>query len=419
MNFTHEELVNWNEKIEVKAKEFGLDCYFQEFELISFEDMLAYESYVGMPSHYPHWSFGKSYEKLKTLYSYNLTGLPYEMVINSDPCLAYLMKDNSLLVQILTMAHVYAHNDFFKNNRLFKECTRANLSVGMFKNHGSRIRSYIQDPSIGYTEVEKILDAAHAIKFQCSGFDYGEDMASENLLLYIMENGNLEEWQKDILMIVAEQSRYFSPQVETKIMNEGWASWWHYQILQSLELPQNLQIEFLKTHNSVVAPATGGLNPYYIGFKIWELLSERHKDNPEELFRIRETERDTSFIRNYLTFDLCRELHLFEFQEEDHYYVVSEVSNEDGWRKIRNQLALMVGYGSTPSILVEEILPSDRSLVLQHVYDERELHLTYAAETLKHIQHLWGGKVILKTMLNSIPRQITCNEHQKISVENK
>ena len=158
MNFTLEEITSWNKKIEVKAKEFGLDYYFQEFEIISFEDMLSYEAYLGMPSHYPHWSFGKSYEKLKTLYTYNLTGLPYEMVINSDPCLAYLMKDNSLLVQILTMAHVYGHNDFFKKNRLFKKYTRPNLSIEMFRNHASRIRSYIQDPSIGYTQVEKILD---------------------------------------------------------------------------------------------------------------------------------------------------------------------------------------------------------------------------------------------------------------------
>ena len=419
MNFTLEELISWNEKIEIKGKEFGLDYYPQEFEIISFEDMLSYEAYVGMPSHYPHWSFGKSYDKLKTLYTYNLTGLPYEMVINSDPCLAYLMKDNSLLIQILTMSHVYAHNDFFKNNRLFKKYTRASLSVEMFKNQANRIRRYIQDPSIGYEKVERILDAAHAIKFQCGTFDYGDNMAEENPLLFIMENGNLDEWQKDIMMIVAEQSRYFTPQIETKIMNEGWASWWHYQILQSLDLPPNLQIEFLKIHNSVIAPTQGGLNPYYIGFKIWESLSKKHADDPGQLFRIREVERDASFIRNYLTFDLCRELNLFEFKEEERYYVVSEVSNEVGWKKVRNQLALLIGYGGMPSIVVEEMQRNDHTLILNHVYDERELHLTYAAETLKHIQTLWGGKVILKTMLNNIPRHIVCNEHKKISVENE
>jgi len=419
MNFTLEELISWNKKIETKVKEFGLDYYFQEFEIISFEDMLSYEAYLGMPSHYPHWSFGKSYEKLKTLYTYNLTGLPYEMVINSNPCLAYLMKDNSLLVQILTMAHVYAHNDFFKNNRLFKEYTRADLSIEMFKNHGSRIRSYIQDPSIGYTQVEKILDAAHAIKLQCGVFDDTNHPPDENLLLFMMENGNLEEWQKDIMMIVAEESRYFTPQIETKIMNEGWASWWHYSILKSLDLPLDLQIEFLKTHNLVIAPTKGSLNPYYIGFKIWELLAKKYENDPKELFRIREVERDASFIRNYLTFDLCKELNLFEFQEEERYYVVSEVSNEDGWKMIRNQLALIVGYGNIPSIIVENMDRSDHTLILKHIYDDRELHLNYTAETLKYIQTLWGGKVILKTIFNDIARRIICNEHKKISVENE
>ncbi|HHX59722.1 MAG TPA: SpoVR family protein [Epulopiscium sp.] len=416
MNFKFEELIKWNEKIEIKARGFGLDYYFQEFEVISFEDMLCYETYVGMPCHYPHWSFGKSYEKLKTLYSYDLTGLPYEMVINSDPCIAYLMKDNSLLVQILTMAHVYGHNDFFKNNRLFKKYTRANLSIEMFKNHATRIRSYIQDPSIGYAQVEKVLDAAHAIKLQWGECEQ-EDISNENLLLFIMENGNLEDWQRDIVMIVAEQSKYFAPQIETKIMNEGWASWWHYQILQSLDLPANLQIEFLKTHNSVIAPSKGAINPYYIGFKIWESLSIKYKENPDKLLQIREVERDASFIRNYLTFDLCKELNLFEFQEEDRYYVVSEVSNQDGWRRVRNQLALMVGYGSVPNIVVEGMQQSDRTLTLKHYYDERELHLNYASETLKHIQSLWGGKVILKTVLNNIERCITCNEQGKVSVE--
>ena len=127
--------------------------------------MLGYEAYVGMPSRYPHWSFGKSYEKSKTLYSFNLTGLPYEMVINSDPCLAYLMRENTLLLQILTMAHVYGHNDFFKNNRLFKEGTNAKYALEMFKVDADIIREYINSPGIGYEKVERILDAAHAVRY--------------------------------------------------------------------------------------------------------------------------------------------------------------------------------------------------------------------------------------------------------------
>jgi stage V sporulation protein R len=145
VDYNINDLEKWNEQIEVTAKNLGLDFYNQEFEIIGYEDMLAYEAYVGMPSRYPHWSFGKSYERNRTLYKYNLTGLPYEMVINSDPCLAYLMKENTLLLQILTIAHVYGHNDFFKNNRLFKEGTQADYTFEMFKSHADRIRSYIND----------------------------------------------------------------------------------------------------------------------------------------------------------------------------------------------------------------------------------------------------------------------------------
>lgn len=140
--YTIEQLEIWNNRIEDLVIKNGLDCFPQEFELCSYEDMLCYEAYVGMPSHYPHWSFGKSYERHKSLYQYNLTGLPYELVINSNPCIAYLMKDNTLLLQILTMAHVYGHNDFFKNNRLFVMATNSSATIEMFKKN-------LRSPSLG------------------------------------------------------------------------------------------------------------------------------------------------------------------------------------------------------------------------------------------------------------------------------
>lgn len=425
MNYTLNELMAYNEKIEKIAKKIGLDYYEQEFEIISFEDMLCYEAYVGMPSHYPHWSFGKNYERTKTLYQYNLTGLPYEMVINSDPCIAYLMKDNTLLLQVLTIAHVYGHNDFFKNNRLFKEYTRAEYTVEMFKNHALRIRNYIQDPSIGYEEVERILDAAHAIKYHCGAFNkltaHPEDKITypyENLLEYLCLYGNLEEWQKDVLTIVMEENRYFVPQIETKIMNEGWASFWHYTILNQLGLDAAMQIEFLKVHNGVISPTKGSLNPYYIGFKIWEDLYHKHNGDFKVLSQIREVERDASFIRNYLTYEICRETNLFEFEDEERYYVISEVSNEKGWRQVRNTLANNVGLGSIPVIHVEDVNRNENTLILSHAFDERELNLTYAAETLKHVQTLWGGKVQLNTVLTNMPRKIICNESKKVLIEN-
>src|ERR1700752_5271302 len=165
-NYEVTDLVEWDSRVQDLAAGFGLNWYPQEFEICDHNGMLGYMAYSGMPSHYPHWSYGKSYEKLKTLYDYGVNGLPYEMVINSDPAIAYLMRDNTPLLQILTMAHVYGHNDFFKNNFTFKS-TRAEYTIGTFKSHAQRVRAYHEDPSIGMDRGEGILDAAHALSLQC------------------------------------------------------------------------------------------------------------------------------------------------------------------------------------------------------------------------------------------------------------
>ena len=199
MKYSIRDLEKWNEKIEAKVQEYGLDFYPQEFELIGFNEMIGYEAYVGMPSRYPHWSFGKAYEKNKTLYSLNLTGLPYEMVINSDPCLAYLMKDNTLLLQILTMAHVYGHNDFFKNNRLFKQATNAKYTLEMFNLDSKMIRSYIDDPSIGYAKVERILDAAHAIRYQVGRAIGVKELSDEEIKKNMLDEYESKKENRSIL----------------------------------------------------------------------------------------------------------------------------------------------------------------------------------------------------------------------------
>src|SRR6202795_4238822 len=165
-NYELNDLVEWDARIRDKVAEFGLDCFTQEFELCDHFGMLGYMAYSGMPSHYPHWSYGKSYEKLKTLYDHGVSGLPYEMVINSNPAIAYLMRDNTLMLQILTIAHVYGHNDFFKNNFTFRS-TRAEYTMSTFKAHADRVRRYVDMPSIGVDRVEGVLDAAHALSLQC------------------------------------------------------------------------------------------------------------------------------------------------------------------------------------------------------------------------------------------------------------
>ncbi|MGG7078295.1 SpoVR family protein [Clostridium sardiniense] len=435
MEYNLKDLEIWNERIEEKAKALGLNYYPQEFEVIGFNEMIGYEAYVGMPSKYPHWSYGKSYEKNKTLYSLNLTGLPYEMVINCNPCLAYLMKDNTLLLQILTMAHVYGHNDFFKNNRLFKEGTNADRALEMFKLDSEIIRGYINNPNIGYEKVEKILDAAHAIRYSIGRSigvkelndeeirerrieDYKNKIVNRDFLDrdeeieppevdkipleprddvvgFIIKYGKLEEWEKNILRIVKRETAYFIPQIETKTMNEGWACFCHYNILKSLGLSEDLYLEFLKRHNDVVSPIPGGLNPYYIGFKIFMDLDKRY--GREKIFEVRELERDASFIRRYLTKELCEELNLFQYGKRSFDFVVEEVSDDRGWESIRDNLSFSSGIGGIPHIRVIDLNKKDYTLTLEHVYDGRELELSYAKETLRYLGKLWGYKVRLNT----------------------
>jgi len=441
-HFSLQELQEWNEKIEALAEKNGLHPYPQEFEICDYEEMINYEAYMGMPARYPHWSFGKAYERKKTFYRYNLSGLPYEMVINANPCLAYLMKDNTLLLQILTMAHVYGHNDFFCNNRLFKEGTRAELVLEMFKSHARRIRSYISDPSIGYNKVERVLDAAHALRLQCDRLpgQKSEDEKSqkarllqqalppaaphpllekskpwqipdfnriplepeEDIILFLMRYAPLSEWEKDILQMVREESAYFLPQIETKIMNEGWASFWHYRILNQLDLPQPLYLEFIVRHNQVLRPHEGGINPYHLGFTIFTDLEKRHPQDPDFLFKVRQQERDTSFIRRYLTAELCEQLNLFAYHKKGpRDYVITDIADEEGWKQIRDTLAGQVGMGMIPNIKVMEVQKAERVLILEHEWEGKELQIKYAHETLHYIARLWGGKVRLRTKVRN------------------
>ena len=456
-HFDISDLEEWDRRIFEKVTAFGLDCYPQEFEICDHNQMLSNMAYSGVPSHYPHWSYGKSYEKQKTLYDYGVTGLPYEMVINSNPCLAYLMRDNSPLLQILTIAHVYAHNDFFKNNFTFRT-TRAEYTIDTFKAHGDRIRAYIEDPSISLDRVEAILDSAHTVSLQCrrnlairkrspeeerealidasrppidpfqsihrrSGSVQPDPnkvppVPDEDLLLFIRDhNPNLEGWEKDVLTIVHEEAQYFIPQIETKIMNEGWATYWHKQILDSLDLPQNLQLEFIVRHNQVVRPIGHVLNPYHVGLSLWQDILRRsnHSDSDkvvateaivqggkiDKLFEVREADRDSSFIRRHLTENLIGELSLFEYETRADQKVVRSIPSLEGWKRIKEALLKNVGMNSVPVIKVEDAdFGHAHTLYLVHDHDGRDLQLEYAEKTLGYISRLWQGEVVLETVLD-------------------
>ncbi|MDZ4785938.1 MAG: SpoVR family protein [bacterium] len=466
MTFSENDLQNWDEKIRELVDYYKLNCYPQEFEVCDHNEMIGYMAYSGMPSRYAHWSWGKSVEKQKTLYEYGVSGLPYEMVINSNPCLAYLMRDNSLLLQILTMAHVYGHNDFFANNFTFTSGTRADYTLEMFKNHGTRVGSYIEDPSIGIEEVEAVLDDAHALSYNCSRnlainklspdelraraweaasptrdpnweiHPKKEFVApelnrvplepDENILSFIAQyNPYLPEWKRDLLRIVEDEAKYFMPQIDTKIMNEGWASYWHFKILNALKLPQGLHLEFLVKHNQVIRPHPGGLNPYHLGFIIWHDIERRwnsgdtgreftrdaedslgdlsalnENDTPgrKKIFEVRESDRDASFLRRFLTPEIVRELHLFQHEKRGKERIVTKVADDESWTDIKDNLIKGVGTASIPIIKVEDAdFGKNRTLQLKHFHDGRDLQLEYAERTLRHVQKLWEKEVVLET----------------------
>jgi stage V sporulation protein R len=388
------------------------------------------------------------------------------MVINSNPSIAYLMRDNTLLLQVLTIAHVYGHNDFFKNNFTYKS-TRAELTIETFKAHAMRVRRYVEDPSIGYEKVERILDAAHALQWQCRRnlairkvgareqveraieasqprFDPFQKIHAresfkeaevhkvpiepdEDVLLFIRDhNPYLADWERDLLTIVDEESKYFLPMMETKIMNEGWASYWHHRILQSLEIEQGLHLEFIVRHNQVVRPIPGQVNPYHLGLRIWEDIYRRWneptkeeikrdgaptKSADEKMFEVREVERDASFIRRYLTEELMREMDMFEYEQRGDEYVISKVSDDEGWRTVKETLIKSVGASSIPVIKVEDAdFGQNRTLYLKHYHDGRDLQLEYGEKTMNYLQRLWGREVVLETTLDGKRSLLCCND---------
>ena len=354
------------------ATGFGLDFYPMRYEICPADIIYTFGAY-GMPTRFTHWSFGKQFHKMKLQYDLGLSQI-YELVINSNPCYAFLLDTNSLIQNKLIVAHVLAHCDFFKNNARFSN-TRWDMVESMTAT-AERIEGY--EMIHGKDEVEQFLDAVLAIQEHIDpsilrpkqseadleidieeeepvrktpyddlwGLDEKESKEKvtpsqkrrkvppkpeKDLLLFIEEHSReLEEWQRDILTMIREEMLYFWPQLETKIMNEGWASFWHQRILREMNLTSGESIEFAKLNGSVVQPSKTSINPYYLGLKIFEDI-ERRYNNPtvemkrfgvepntgrEKIFEVREIESDISFIRNYLTKELVQQEDLYLFEKK-------------------------------------------------------------------------------------------------------
>ncbi|MDL4840436.1 SpoVR family protein [Aquibacillus rhizosphaerae] len=439
------------EEITEIAEGFGLDFYPMRYEICPPEIIYTFGAY-GMPARFSHWSFGKQFHKMKLQYDLGLSKI-YELVINSNPCYAFLLNSNSLVQNKLIVAHVLAHCDFFKNNARFQNTQRD--MVDSMSATADRIAAY--EKLYGIKEVESFLDAILAIQEHIDptlsqpkldweseeDFEYepvkketpyddlwqiDDDKSMINptpkkrkkrippkpekdLLLFIEEHSrSLEDWQRDILTMMRAEMLYFWPQLETKIMNEGWASYWHQRILREMDLTTDEAIEFASLNAGVVQPSKTQINPYYLGVKMFEDIEDRF-DNPteemkkwgatpgkgrEKMFEVREIESDISFLRNYLTKDFVDREDLYLFQKQGNEYKVTDKN----WENVRDQLIMMRLNGGFPYITVQNgDYYQNGELYLKHHYEGVELDLTYLEKTLPYIHQLWGRTVHMETII--------------------
>ena len=470
------ELINeYHGVIKATAARFGLDTYPNQLEIITAEQMLDAYASVGMPVNYRHWSYGKEFIANEKRYRRGEMGLAYEIVINSNPCISYLMEENTMAMQALVIAHAaYGHNSFFKGNYLFRMWTDASSIIDYLV----YAKNYIAmcEEKHGLATVEDFLDSCHALSNH--GVDryrrparkslaqeladrqdreaYAQQQVNdlwrtlprrsdkaepggeakrfpeepqENLLYFIEKNAPLlEPWQREIVRIVRKVAQYFYPQRQTQVMNEGWATFWHYKLLNTMYddgyLTDGVMIEWLKSHTNVVyQPPVGhraysGINPYALGFAMYndiQRICEKPTDEDREWFpdiagkpwlpTLHEAMRnykDESFIGQYLSPRLMRELRLFAIRDDEKAaeYEVAAIHDERGYRQVREMLSHQYDLGSRePNIQVWNVnLRGDRSLTLRHFqHNDRPLH-DGAAEVLKHVARLWGFGVQLESV---------------------
>jgi len=467
-------LERYNAELGRIAADYGLDTYRNQIEIITAEQMMDAYSSVGMPLGYKHWSYGKHFVQTEQTYRRGQMGLAYEIVINSDPCIGYLMEENTMTMQALVIAHAcYGHNSFFKGNYLFRAWTSADAIIDYLL----FARNYMAEceERYGEEEVELFLDSCHAL------MNYGVDRykrpsplsldeerrrqkdresylqsqindlwrtvpvreaaanaevtprfpaePQENMLYFIEKNAPLlEPWQREIVRIVRKIAQYFYPQRQTQVMNEGWATFWHYTLLNTLYdqgyVSDGFMIEWLQSHTNVVyqpsfdSPAYAGINPYGLGFAMMRDI-RRICEHPTEEdrywfpdiaggdwlkvldFAMRNF-KDESFIAQFLSPQVMRDSKLFAVVDDDYAadLEISAIHDEKGYRSLRQALADQYNLGSRePNIQVYSVNQrGDRSLTLRHTRYNRKPLGDSANEVLKHLHRLWGFPVRLETV---------------------
>ena len=474
-DWTFELIETYRAEIDRAAKDHGLDVYPTQLEIISAEQMMDAYASVGMPMIYRHWSYGKQFITTEKNYRRGHMGLAYELVINSDPCIAYLMEENSMAMQALVIAHAaYGHNSFFKGNYLFRMWTDASSIVDYLV----YARHYVAEceEHHGLDAVEELLDSCHAL------MNYGVDRyrrpqkrsllqesaqraererrlqqqvndlwrtlprhsepatdagaahrfppePQENLLYFIEKNAPLlEPWQREVVRIVRTIAQYFYPQRQTQVMNEGWATFWHYTLLNTLYdrglLADGMMIEWLSSHTSVIfQPPIGhraysGLNPYALGFAMYTDLRRICEKPTEEdrrwfpdvagsdwhktLDYAMRNFKDESFVGQFLSPKTMRDFRLFSIRDHENEpeLEVAAIHDDSGYQALRESLSRQYDINCRePDIQVWSVdLRGDRSLLLRHTQRNNRPLNDDAPEVLKHVARLWGFDVRLESV---------------------
>lgn len=480
-----DEISFFAQELEKAAKDAGLEPCTTVFELVDYKQLNEIAAYMGFPTRYPHWRFGMEYERLAKSYTYGLA-IIYEMVINNDPCYAYLLRANDLVFQKTVIAHVYAHCDFFRKNYWFSKTNSKMLN--QMANHGTIVRSLINE--IGHDKVEAFLDCCLSLEnlidiyapfqtkvkkkkddeeFSVTDDELKLDAKSymdtyvnpkeyisrkrklleekhskdplldsktdeRDVLNYLLCHAPLKDWEWQLLDIIRAEAYYFAPQAQTKILNEGWATYWHSKMMTKLyPLSAAEIIDYCDHYAGVVASVPGQLNPYKLGVELLRHCEQRWDEgkfgleylnctDPKDrknwnkktnqgkakLFEIRKIHNDVTFIDEYLDEDFCHEhkMLVYDFDRNRGKYVISSREFADIKRKLLDQLTNV----GNPIISVKDgNFHNRRELLLVHKHSGQDLKQSTALDTLKNLYRLWKRPVHLETKIEGVAKRISCS----------
>ncbi|MES2504612.1 MAG: SpoVR family protein [Myxococcota bacterium] len=484
------ELAVMQAQVEAAARTYGLDFFPTFYEVLDYDEMNMVGSYMGFPVRYPHWKWGMEYDKMSKTHEYGVSRV-YEMVINNDPCYAYLMESNTMVDQKLVMCHVTAHNDFFKNNLAFQHTNRR--MIDEMANHATRIRRYMDWYGVEVVEtfIDQVLSLENCIDYhspfitrtskkQGTEEDPGRELEApvlkipsnreymeryvnpddfvesqkkqlkerrekqrrfpaqpeRDVVRFLMTHAPLLRWQRDVIDILWEEAQYFAPQAMTKIMNEGWASYWHSKLMTEKVMDSSEVVDFADRHSAVVAMQQGQLNPYRLGLELFRDIEERWNMGRfgleweqvtsmaerrlwdkklglgrEKIFSVRKIYTDITFIDEFFTHDFCKKHGYFAYgydKKKQEYLIESK----DFIAVKQKMLASLTNLGQ-PSISVLDANYENRSeILLEHTHDGVDLDMQHAKETLKNVTSLWTRPAHILTKQDDRLCMLSFDGHQ-------